>query len=129
MNISRIDHLVLTVADVAATVDWYQRVLGLRHTTFGAGRHALTFGEQKLNLHQAGREFEPKAANPAPGSVDLCFVSTDPIAEVQRHLAACGAEVEEGPVTRTGALGPVTSVYLRDPDGNLVEIATYDPAR
>jgi catechol 2,3-dioxygenase-like lactoylglutathione lyase family enzyme len=123
--IDRLDHLVLTVADIDATVDFYTRVLGMRAETFGAGRRALRFGRQKINLHQAGREFEPKAARPTPGSADLCFISDVPLDEVQRHLAACGVAVEEGPVDRTGAIGPIRSVYLRDPDDNLIEISTY----
>ena len=129
MRISHIDHLVLTVADIPSTVDWYQRVLGMRPVTFAGERHALAFGRQKLNLHQAGRELEPKAARPVPGSADLCLISTLPLAEVQAHLHACGVRVEQGPVARTGATGPIASLYVRDPDGNLIEIATYHPAR
>jgi catechol 2,3-dioxygenase-like lactoylglutathione lyase family enzyme len=127
VHISHIDHLVLTVADVPRTVDWYRRVLGMRHVTFAGGRHALTFGRQKLNLHQAGRELEPKAARPVPGSADLCLITTVPLTEVQAHLRDCGVPVELGPVARTGAAGPITSVYIRDPDDNLIEIATYPP--
>ncbi|HEX5202710.1 VOC family protein [Paractinoplanes rhizophilus] len=127
VHISHIDHLVLTVADVPRTVDWYRRVLGMRHVTFAGGRHALTFGRQKLNLHQAGRELEPKAARPVPGSADLCLITTVPLTEVQAHLRDCGVRVELGPVARTGAAGPITSVYIRDPDDNLIEIATYPP--
>jgi catechol 2,3-dioxygenase-like lactoylglutathione lyase family enzyme len=129
MDISHIDHLVLTVADIPSTVDWYQRVLGMRHVTFADERHALTFGRQKLNLHQAGREREPKAARPVPGSADLCLITTIPLAEVQAHLRGCGVRVEQGPVARTGAIGPITSVYVRDPDDNLIEIATYQPVQ
>jgi catechol 2,3-dioxygenase-like lactoylglutathione lyase family enzyme len=99
-------------------------VLGMRHVTFAGDRHALTFGRQKLNLHQAGRELEPKAARPAPGSADLCLISAVPLTEVQAHLRDCGVRVEQGPVARTGATGPITSVYIRDPDDNLIEIAT-----
>jgi catechol 2,3-dioxygenase-like lactoylglutathione lyase family enzyme len=101
--------------------------LGAGHDgeTFGGGRRALHFGQQKINLHQAGREFEPKASRPTPGSADLCFVTTTPVEEVAAHLAAQGVAVEEGPVERTGALGPMRSVYLRDPDGNLLEISAY----
>ena len=127
MLISHVDHLVLTVADIPRTLDWYQRVLGMRHVKFAGERHALAFGQQKLNLHQAGRELEPKAARPVPGSADLCLISARPLTEVQAHLHACDVRVEQGPVARTGATGPITSVYLRDPDGNLIEIATYDP--
>ncbi|MGX5724425.1 VOC family protein [Metapseudomonas otitidis] len=123
--LERIDHLVLTVADIPRTVDFYQRVLGMRHEVFGEGRSALAFGQQKLNLHQAGREFEPKAAHPLPGAIDLCLVTTWPLDRLLAHLAAEGVAVEEGPVRRTGALGPIESVYVRDPDGNLIEIGRY----
>jgi len=125
VQIERLDHLVLTVADIDRTVDFYTRVLGMRAETFGAGRRALRFGESKINLHQAGREFEPNALCPMPGTADLCFVSATPLDQVQEQLAALGVAVEEGPVDRTGALGPIRSVYVRDPDGNLVEISTY----
>ncbi len=125
MQIERLDHLVLTVRDVAATVAWYTTVLGLRAVTFGDGRVALTFGQQKINLHERGHEFEPKAAAPTPGAADLCFVSAAPLDAVQAQLDAAGATIIAGPVARTGALGPLRSVYLRDPDGNLVEIAVY----
>lgn len=123
--LERIDHLVLTVADIPLTVDFYQRVLGMRHEVFGEGRSALAFGQQKLNLHQAGREFEPKAAHPLPGAIDLCLVTTWPLERLLAHLAAEGVAVEEGPVRRTGALGPIESVYVRDPDDNLIEIGRY----
>lgn len=121
-----LDHLVLTVADLDATCAFYQRVLGMTAVTFAGGRRALAFGGQKINLHQAGAEFEPKAARPTPGSADLCLLVSGPIDAVLGHLEACGVAVEEGPVPRTGARGPITSVYLRDPDGNLIEVATYD---
>ncbi|MOA20898.1 Virulence protein [compost metagenome] len=123
--IERLDHLVLTVADIERTVDFYRRVLGMRHEVFGAGRHALAFGQQKFNLHQAGREFEPKARQPLPGAIDLCLITAWPLAQLQAHLAAQGVVVEEGPVRRTGALGPIESVYFRDPDGNLIEVGRY----
>lgn len=123
--LERIDHLVLTVADIPRTVDFYQRVLGMRHQVFGEGRSALAFGQQKLNLHQAGREFEPKAAHPLPGAIDLCLVTPWPLERLLAHLAAEGVAVEEGPVRRTGALGPIESVYVRDPDDNLIEIGRY----
>jgi catechol 2,3-dioxygenase-like lactoylglutathione lyase family enzyme len=125
MRIDRLDHLVLTVADIDRTVEFYTRVLGMRAETFGEGRRALRFGRQKINLHQSGREFEPKAARPLPGSADLCFVTDVPLEDVQQHLAACGVSIEEGPVDRTGAIGPIRSVYLRDPDDNLVEVSNY----
>jgi catechol 2,3-dioxygenase-like lactoylglutathione lyase family enzyme len=123
--IDRIDHLVLTVFDIDRTVDFYRKVLGMQPVVFGEGRHALAFGRQKLNLHQAGREFEPKALKPVPGAIDLCFISATPLEEVIAHLHACGVVVAEGPVEKTGALGPMTSVYFRDPDGNLVEVSNY----
>jgi catechol 2,3-dioxygenase-like lactoylglutathione lyase family enzyme len=126
--IDRIDHLVLTVADLDQTIDFYVRVLGMQPITFGAGRRALRFGPHKLNLHQAGRELEPKARRPTPGSVDVCLVTTTPLARVVAHLQACQVLVEAGPVARTGATGPITSVYFRDPDGNLIEVSTYDDA-
>ena len=124
--IDRLDHLVLTVRDVEATCAFYERVLGMETVTFAGGRKALAFGGQKINLHQAGREFEPKADRPTPGSADLCLITETPLADVMAHLVACGVAVEEGPVPRTGARGPITSVYVRDPDGNLVEIANQD---
>jgi catechol 2,3-dioxygenase-like lactoylglutathione lyase family enzyme len=126
VRINRIDHLVLTVADLDQTMDFYVRVLGMEPVTFGAGRRALRFGRHKLNLHQAGHELEPKARRPTPGSADLCLVTTTPLDRVMDHLRAHGVPVEEGPVARTGATGPITSVYFRDPDGNLVEVSTYD---
>ena len=126
--VDRIDHLVLTVADIDQTIDFYVRVLGMQPVTFGASRRALRFGGHKLNLHQAGRELEPKSRRPTPGSADVCLVTTTPLARVVAHLRACQVPVEEGPVARTGATGPITSVYVRDPDGNLIEVSTYDDA-
>ncbi len=123
MHIDSLDHLVLTVADLEATCAFYQRVLGMEVVTFGAGRKALAFGAQKINLHQAGREFEPKAQRPTPGSADLCFLTSVPLAQVQTHLAASGVAITEGPVQRTGAQGPILSVYFRDPDQNLIEVS------
>lgn len=123
--VESIDHLVLTVADVDATCAFYARVLGMEVVTFGEGRTALRFGRQKINLHQQGKELEPRAARPVPGSGDVCFVAGAPLARVIEHLGACGVEVLEGPVERTGAVGRVTSVYFRDPDGNLVEVSSY----
>lgn len=125
MRIDRLDHLVLTVKDVAATLSFYTRVLGMEEVTFGAGRKALAFGRQKINLHEAGREFEPKAAAPTPGSADLCLITETPLEEVQAHLEASGVEVELPPSPRTGAAGPIRSLYLRDPDGNLIELSNY----
>ncbi len=125
MQIDRLDHLVLTVRDVEATCAFYTRVLGMRVVTFGAGRRALVFGRQKINLHPAGYEYEPKATHPTPGSADLCFITTDSTAAVLAHLHACGILVEDGPVARSGATGPIESLYFRDPDGNLIEVAHY----
>ena len=128
MRIDRLDHLVLTVADLDATVDFYTRVLGLTAVTFGAGRTALTFGTSKINLHVAGHEFEPKAARPTPGSADLCLIVDGPLDQVIAELDAHGVAIEEGPVGRTGATGPIRSVYVRDPDRNLIELSTYRTA-
>ena len=123
MNVKAIDHVVLTVRDIERTLSFYEKALGMRSVTFGDGRRALAFGEQKLNLHQAGREFEPKARVPTPGSVDLCFLTDEPLDDVIAHLRRSGVAIELGPVAKTGARHPLRSVYLRDPDGNLVEIA------
>nr|MBC9203079.1 VOC family protein [Paenibacillus sp. PL91] len=125
MIIDRLDHLVLTVQNVAASCDFYSRVLGMDIIAFGEGRKALQFGRQKINLHQLGEEFEPKAAKPAAGSADLCFITELPLPEVIRHLDECGVSVEEGPVSRTGAVGKIESVYFRDPDLNLLEVSNY----
>lgn len=125
MEISGLDHLVLTARDIDATADFYERVLGMQRVEFGEGRIALAFGTQKINLHQAGKEFEPKADRPTPGSADLCFVTQTDLGEVVAHLGDCGIEIEEGPVSRTGARGPIISLYFRDPDLNLIEVANY----
>jgi catechol 2,3-dioxygenase-like lactoylglutathione lyase family enzyme len=125
MQIDRIDHFVLTVASIEATCEFYARVLGMQVATFGQGRKALAFGRQKFNLHQAGKEFEPKAEVPTAGSADFCLITTTPLDEVVAHLGACGVAVLEGPVMRTGATGAIRSVYIRDPDRNLVEISNY----
>jgi catechol 2,3-dioxygenase-like lactoylglutathione lyase family enzyme len=125
MRVDRLDHLVLTVKNIAATCEFYSRVLGMEVITFGDNRKALAFGSQKINLHEAGHEVEPKAHRPTPGSADLCFITPVPLKEVVDRLGRCGAKIIEGPVKRTGALGPIESVYLRDPDGNLVEISNY----
>ena len=125
--VQSLDHLVLTVADVPATCAFYARVLGVQAERFspadGSDRWALKFGRQKINLHRRGAEFDPKATRPTPGSADLCFLS-DAGADVWvQHLATQGVPVEEGPVRRTGAMGPILSVYFRDPDGNLIEVS------
>jgi catechol 2,3-dioxygenase-like lactoylglutathione lyase family enzyme len=132
LTVQRIDHLVLTCRDVAATIRFYTEVLGLKAVTFGNGRRALAFGRQKINLHPAGQVAEGGggnvaaiAARPTPGSADLCLIVAENADAIVAHLAVCGIPVEEGPVVRTGALGPIESVYVRDPDGNLVELARY----
>ena len=126
MQIDRIDHFVLTVRDIQATCDFYERALGMEREVFGEGRVALTFGAQKINLHQAGKELEPRALNPTPGGGDFCLITITPIDDVVRHLQSAGVEIELMPSSRTGATGPITSVYFRDPDQNLVEVSTYD---
>ena len=125
LTIDRLDHLVLTVANIDATVAFYARVLGMTAVTFAGGRRALAFGAQKINLHAAGREYVPHAATPAPGSADFCLITATPLAAAMAHVRACGVTIEEGPVMRTGASGPIESFYFRDPDGNLVEVSNY----
>jgi catechol 2,3-dioxygenase-like lactoylglutathione lyase family enzyme len=126
MQIERLDHLVLTVANIEVACAWYSRVLGMQAVTFGDGRMALAFGQQKINLHQHGHEFEPKAAHPLPGSADLCFITRTPLDQVIAHLQVNSVPIIEGPVQRTGAIGSITSIYVRDPDGNLIEVAHYE---
>lgn len=126
MRIERLDHLVLTVADIEAACRFYETVLGMERRSFGQGRTALHFGRQKINLHLLGSEVKPNAARATAGSADLCFITYMPIAEVAAHLDACGVAIEHGPVAQTGALGSMRSVYFRDPDGNLIEVAIYD---
>lgn len=123
ITIDRLDHLVLTVADIEHSCAWYSAILGFDVVRFGEGRTALAFGRQKINLHQVGREFEPKAAWPTAGSADLCFIADTPLEAVVEHLARCGVAIEAGPIARTGATGPICSVYVRDPDANLIEIS------
>ncbi|MBI3635812.1 MAG: VOC family protein, partial [Candidatus Rokubacteria bacterium] len=123
MSLHGLDHLVLTVRDLAATCEFYRRALGMEVVTFGQGRTALRFGDQKINLHEVGRAFGPNAATPTPGSADLCLRTRTPVAEWAKRLGAAGVAVELGPVPRTGARGPLESIYLRDPDGNLLEIS------
>lgn len=125
MDIDRIDHVVLTVQNIEATCVFYARVLGMRPLTFAGNRKALAFGRQKFNLHEAGREFEPKAARPTPGSIDLCLITSTPLDAVVAHLQRCGVDIIEGPVAKTGATGPIRSVYFRDPDHNLIEVSNY----
>jgi catechol 2,3-dioxygenase-like lactoylglutathione lyase family enzyme len=121
--IDRLDHLVLTTADEAACVRFYTAVLGMSLETFGSGRKAFRFGQQKINLHVKGSEFEPKAHLPVPGALDLCFIASMPLEDVIARLNARCVEIVEGPVLRTGAVAKLRSVYVRDPDLNLIEIA------
>ncbi|KJG58737.1 hypothetical protein UA38_05675 [Photobacterium kishitanii] len=125
MNISHLDHLVLTVTNIDISAQFYQSVLGMQLVTFGDNRIALTFGNQKINLHQHGEEFEPKAKTVQVGSADLCFITDTSLDEVRQHLEQQGVKIIEGPVERTGAIGKITSLYFRDPDGNLIEVSTY----
>ena len=125
MRIAHLDHLVLTVESLEATCEWYSRVLGMEVREFGKGRKALHFGSMKINLHLINTETAPKAPNPGPGTADLCFISPNTADEIGQHLATHGVAILQGPVQRTGALGPITSYYIYDPDQNLVEIATY----
>jgi catechol 2,3-dioxygenase-like lactoylglutathione lyase family enzyme len=125
-RVRALDHLVLTVGNIPATVRFYAQVLGMRGQQFavadGSKRWALHFGQSKINLHQRDRTFDPKAANPTPGSADLCFLTDAPLEAWLSHLTIHGIEIEEGPTPRTGATGPLTSIYIRDPDRNLIEI-------
>jgi catechol 2,3-dioxygenase-like lactoylglutathione lyase family enzyme len=123
MEISRLDHLVLTVKDIEKTTSFYVTLMGMKKEVFGNGRVALKCGDQKINLHETGKEFEPKAHNPTPGSADLCFITQTPLNEAMDHVKQCGVEIIEGPVERTGANGPIRSFYFRDPDDNLIELA------
>ena len=125
--VASLDHLVLTVTDVAASVAFYRDILGLQPLEFqaadGSRRWALAFGAQKINLHPAQAPFAPHAAEPRAGAADLCFLSPIPLDELFAYFEACGQRVLDGPVQRSGALGPIVSLYIRDPDGNLLEIA------
>jgi catechol 2,3-dioxygenase-like lactoylglutathione lyase family enzyme len=123
ISVTSLDHLVLTVADISASVDFYTTVMGMEHRTSAAGRHSLHFGDSKINLHQQGKEFQPHARHPAPGSADLCFLSDTPMDELGNHLEHCSVRIVAGPVRRTGAAGELLSIYFRDPDGNLIEVA------
>lgn len=125
MNITSIDHLVLTVADIPRTVNFYTRVLGMSEITFGEGRKALLFGSQKINLHRRGEEIEPHAAHAACGTADLCLLTDTPLEQVLEELKVYGIKPLSGIVPRTGAAGEICSVYLHDPDGNLLEISRY----
>ena len=123
MEVTKLDHLVLTVRDLEETKLFYKTVLGMESILFGEGRVAMRFGNQKINLHEAGGEFDPKAQHPMPGSADLCFITPQALEEAMEHVQGCGVEIIEGPVRRTGAIGPLLSFYFRDPSGNLIEVA------
>ncbi|WP_420861536.1 VOC family protein [Algirhabdus cladophorae] len=127
VSVTQLDHLVLTVADIDATSAFYTQVFGMTaeqfHPADGTLRTALVFGSQKINLHQAGSEYRPHAARPVAGSADLCFLSETPLATWQSHFSDLGVQIEDGPIARTGAMGPIMSVYIRDPDGNLIEVS------
>jgi catechol 2,3-dioxygenase-like lactoylglutathione lyase family enzyme len=125
MNVERLDHLVLTVKDIAATCEFYQRVMGMKKIVFGENREALLFGIQKINLHERDSNIALKAQHPLPGSADLCFITRTPITEVVEHLISCGVEILSEPSIRAGATGPILSVYFRDPDLNLIEVSNY----
>jgi len=128
MRITGLDHIVLTVRSIARTCEFYKRALGAEVITFGEGRIALQLGDNKINLHEVGKEFEPKAATPMPGSGDICLITSARLIDVEQRLKAAGIDIVEGPVARTGARGPILSLYIRDPDKNLVEIASYSEA-
>ena len=125
MKISKLDHLVLTVKSIDESVNFYVNVLGMKRIVFGDNRIALAFGDQKINLHQHKNEFEPKAENVMPGSADLCFIVDIPISEVKKYLIGHNVSLVDGPVYRTGAIGRLLSIYIRDPDSNLIELSNY----
>lgn len=125
MKVDHLDHLVLTVRDIEATIGFYTRVLGMEAVSFGNGRKALAFGSQKINLHEQDNELKPKAQSPVPGSADLCFITPIPLAALIEHLTTCNVTIIDGPVERTGATGPIMSIYIRDPDMNLLELSNY----
>ena len=114
---------MLTVKDIEKTISFYESVLGMKKEVFGQGRVALKYGTQKINLHEVGNEFDPKANKPIPGSADLCFITITPLTEAMGHVMKCGVEIIDGPVERTGANGSILSFYIRDPDKNLIEVA------
>lgn len=124
-KIKSLDHLVLTVKNIDKSVEFYTTVLGMEKEVFKENRVALKFGHQKINLHELGNEFEPKALNVKEGSADLCFITQTSVEEFKKHIESLGIEVMEGPVKRTGAIGEIFSIYLRDPDGNLIEVSNY----
>ncbi|NWO08609.1 MAG: VOC family protein [Alteromonadaceae bacterium] len=126
--ISSLDHIVLTVRSIEDTVRFYTEVLGMEQEIFGTGRVALKFGAQKINLHELGKEFEPKASSPTPGSADVCFITDLPISEAYDRVSEKSVCIIEGIVSRTGAVGPIRSFYFRDPDYNLIEVSSYATA-
>src|SRR5690554_4084740 len=126
--ILRLDHIVLTVRSIEDTVRFYTEVLGMEQEIFGTGRVALKFGAQKINLHESGKEFEPKANSPTPGSADVCFITDLPISEAYDRVSEKSVCIIEGIVSRTGAVGPIQSFYFRDPDHNLIEVSSYATA-
>lgn len=128
VKVSHLDHFVLTVADIDRTCEFYQSVFGMRREAFGEGRTCLVFGAQKINLHLIGREVEPKAHAAGPGTGDICLITQASAEEIGRHLSALNVDILDGPVLRTGARGPITSFYFRDPDGNLLELSCYEDA-
>ena len=130
LDIKSIDHIVMQTVDVPETIKFYTEILGMTHSEFqpptgGPVRQSLHFGAQKINLHEASAPFLPHARHPTAGSVDLCFITQQSIGDWQQHLANCGIVIEDGPVRKAGANGPLLSIYIRDPDGNLVEISNY----
>ena len=125
MRIEKLDHLVLTVKNIEKTCNFYTQILDMKVVIFAGNRKALSFGDYKINLHEVGSEFEPKALQPSPGSADLCFITREPLAEIVKIIEQNEVDVIEGPVERTGAKGSILSIYIRDPDGNLIEISNY----
>jgi len=123
MKVAKLDHFIITVNNPEKTIDFYSRVLGMELQTFSDGRKALIFGDQKINLHEAGKEFEPHAQNPLPGSADLCFITRTPMQQVISHLTTCNVPIIAGPIEKTGVNSPLLSIYIHDPDNNLIEIA------
>ena len=128
MRVTGIDHIVITAADAERAVSFYERALGMRVKRPSRGPVALHFGSQKIHVHQAGSEFRPNARAAAPGTADICFTTDVPLAEMRAHLASCGVTLEVEKVIREGALGPMASIYFRDPDGNLLEVSNYGEA-
>ncbi len=125
LQLDHLDHLVLTVGDIEVSCKFYSTILGMKLITFGDNRKALIFGQQKINLHQYQHEFEPKAKTPTPGSADICLITKQPLADWIDHFKRHDITLIEGPVPRTGAIGSLQSIYLYDPDGNLIEISVY----